>query len=83
MAEKRSRRQRRVVLPEEEYQSTLESVIQREYYPSLPELTKQVAVIDRREEGDYRGAILVRRAARQISEHEQVLSEVEQQEQTS
>ena len=71
------RRQRRAVLSEEEYMSTLSDIVQRDYFPDLPSLRRQVAVLDRREVGDVAGAVAIRRAARRLEEHEQSLAEEE------
>ena len=46
--------------------------------PDLPSLRRQVAVLDRRAEGDFAGAVAIRRAARQLDEHEQVLAQAEE-----
>jgi protein DGCR14 len=72
-----ARKQPRIVLSEEEYTSTLNDIVQREYFPALPSLRRQVAVLDRRAEGDFAGAVAIRRAARQLEEHEQALSEAD------
>ena len=73
-----SSKQRRDVLSEEEYTSTLSSIVQREYFPELPALHKQLAVLDRREARDFKGAVAVRRAARRLQDHAEVLAEHEQ-----
>lgn len=72
------RRQKRIVLSEEEYTSTLNDIVQREYFPDLPSLRRQVAVLDRRAVGDVAGAVAIRRAARQLEEHEQALAQAEE-----
>lgn len=74
---RRMSRQRRAVLSEEEYMSTLSDIVQRDYFPDLPSLRRQVAVLDRRAVGDVAGAVAIRRAARQLEEHEQSLAEEE------
>ena len=73
-------RQSRAVLSEEEYTATLNEIVQREYFPDLPALRRQVAVLDRRAIGDVAGAVAIRRAARQLEEHERSLAEQEQEE---
>lgn len=67
-------RQRRTVLSEEEYTSTLNDIVQREYFPDLPSLRRQAAVLEKRAQGDFPGAVAVRRAARQLEEHEELLA---------
>jgi protein DGCR14 len=69
--------QPRIVLSEEEYTATLESIVQREYFPDLAGLERQIAVFDRRAQGDATGAIAIRRAARQLQHHEQALADQE------
>jgi protein DGCR14 len=70
--------QRRLVLSEEEYTSTLSSIVQRDFFPDLPDLERQVAVLDRRSKEDHAGAVAVRRAARALEEHEEALQEQEE-----
>jgi protein DGCR14 len=65
--------QRRLVLSEEEYTSTLSAIVQRDFFPDLPDLERQVAVLDRRSKGDHAGAVTVRRAARALEEHDEAL----------
>lgn len=72
-----SNKQRRKVLSEEEYTSTLSSIVQREYFPELPGLQKQAAVLDRREAKDFKGAVSIRRAARRLQDHEEALADQE------
>eukprot|EP00978_Attheya_sp_CCMP212_P000048 scaffold112_cov57-Attheya_sp.AAC.4 len=62
---------RRVVLSEETYQRTLTSIVTRDYYPSIPSLRRDLAVLDCRRVGDMAGAIAVRRAARKLAEEEE------------
>lgn len=71
-------KQRRKIVNESTYQSTLSSIIQRDYFPDLAELEKQAAIADRRAVGDFRGAVEVRRAARAIQEHEELEQEIEE-----
>lgn len=75
-----SSNQRRSVLSEEEYTATLSSIVQRDYFPDLPSLQKQAAVLDRREVHDFKGAVAVRRAARRLQDHEDALAEQERKE---
>jgi len=70
-------RQRRAVLSEEEYTSTLNDIVQRDYFPDLPSLRRQAAVLEKRAVGDVAGAVAIRRAARQVEEHEQALAQEE------
>ena len=70
-------KQSRNILSEEDYISTLASIVQRDYFPDLPSLQKQAAVLDRREANDFRGAVAVRRAARRVQDHEDALAEEE------
>lgn len=67
-------RQARQVLTEEEYTSTLSSIISRDYYPSLSSLRRDVAILDKRKNGDIRGAVTLRRAHREICEQEEELA---------
>ena len=71
------KKQRRHVLSEEEYTSTLEGIVERDYFPGLPELRKQAAVLDRRSVQDFKGAVQVRRAARQLQQHEEALADAD------
>ena len=65
------KQQRRKVLTEEQYTTTLKKIITRDYYPSLPSLYRDAAVLQKRSEGDTAGAIAVRRAARKIESFEE------------
>lgn len=69
-----TKRQQRQILSEEEYTSTLSSIITREYYPSLSSLRRDVAILEKRKEGDVRGAVMLRRAHREICENEEELA---------
>lgn len=73
-------RQRRSVLSEEEYTATLSSIVQRDFFPELPELERHAAVLERRAQGDVAGAVAVRRAARRLQQHEKALTAAEQDE---
>lgn len=72
-------KQRRKVLSEEEYTETLSAIVQREYFPEIPELERQVAILERRSQGDFAGAVAVRRAARRLKEHEEFLADQQEQ----
>jgi protein DGCR14 len=72
------KRQRRHVLPEDEFMSTLSSIVQRDYFPDLAELQKKAAVLSRRDVGDFAGAVAVRRAARSLQLHEEALAQEEE-----
>ena len=69
------KRQRRQIISEEEYTSSLESIIQRDYYGDVPDLQLKLAVLDRRSQNDHDGAVRVRRTARRIQEQQQQLVE--------
>ena len=72
--------QPRIVLSEEEYTSTLSSIVQRDYFPELSNLERQAAVLEHRSRDDATGAIAVRRAARQLLQHEENLKQQEKDE---
>ena len=72
--------QRREVLSEEDYSQTLSKVIQRNYYPELPQLEAQVALQSAREGSDFVKVIATRHAARALQEHEEIALEQEDQE---
>jgi len=65
--------QPRKVLSEEEFTSTLSSIVQRDYFPDLPELERQAAILEKRSQGDVVGAVALRRAVRRLQEHEEAL----------
>jgi protein DGCR14 len=69
--ERQKRQQRREILSEEDYTSTLSSIIQRDYFPESNSLLHQNALLDRRLQGDVAGAVSVRRAARRLMEQEE------------
>ena len=75
---KKKPRQARHVLTEEEYTETLSNIITRDYFPAIPSLQRDVAILDRRKEGDMEGAVTIRRAARQLASHEEELARIEQ-----
>ena len=64
-------RQARQILSEEEYTCTLQKIITRDYFPSIPSLHRDAAVLQKRSEGDTAGAIAIRRAARKIESQEE------------
>jgi len=61
------------VISEEEYTSSLETIIQRDYFSDLPDLQLKAAVLNRRSQQDHVGAVRVRRAARRIKNREAAL----------
>lgn len=71
-------RQRREVLSEEQYTYTLSKIITRDYYPSLPTLNRDAAILQQRSEGDIAGAVAIRRAARSIAMNEELSNKSEQ-----
>jgi hypothetical protein len=73
-------KQPRQILREEDYQQTLSKIVQRDYYPALPSLHRDLAVLERRAEGDVAGAVAVRRAYRRVAEEEEKAAEMERQE---
>jgi len=70
-------RQTRAVIAEEEYTSTLSSIISRDYYPAIPSLRRDAGILRKRAEGDISGAVAIRRAARKLAMHEEALVEQE------
>ena len=66
-----STKQRRKVLTEEEYNSSLSVVVQRNYFPDLPHLAETAALHERRAAGDVAGAVAIRRAMRQRQDEEE------------
>ena len=75
-----SRKQRRIVLTEEEYTNTLSSIITRDYYPSLPSLYRDAAILQKRSEGDIASAVQIRRAARNLATHEELKAQSDEME---
>lgn len=55
---------RRSILTEEEYTDTLTHIVTRDYFPALPNLQKDNAILEARSRGDIAAAVAVRRAAR-------------------
>jgi protein DGCR14 len=74
MAPPQAPHQQRKVLSEEEYTSTLSAIVQRDYFPELPELERHAAILERRAQGDVAGAVALRRAVRRLREHEEALA---------
>ena len=56
--------QPRDILEEDEYTSTLSHIVTRDYFPSLPSLRRDEAILDARSRGDISGAVSIRRIAR-------------------
>lgn len=71
--------QRRKVLSEEEYTSTLSSIVARDYFPDIAHLERQDALLDRRSRGDVAGAVAVRRATRRLMEHDEIKAALREQ----
>lgn len=76
----RKQKQPRQILKEEEFQQKLSQIVQRDYYPALPSLHRDMAVLERRGAGDVSGAVAVRRAYRRVAEEEEMAAEAERQE---
>ena len=74
------KRQARRVLTEEVYTSTLSEIITRDYFPSLRSLQRDAGVLEKRSQGDIAGAVAIRRQARKLALHEEVLAEQERKE---
>ena len=68
---------RRRVLPEEEYTANLAQVVQRQYFPDLPQLADTAALYERRAAGYVAGAVAIRRVMRQrqIAEEQELLEQ--------
>ena len=73
----RKQKQPRQILKEEDYQQTLSQIVERDYYPALPSLHRDLAVLERRGAGDVSGAVAVRRAYRRVAEEEEKAAEAE------
>lgn len=56
--------QPRSILTEEEYTDTLTHIVTRDYFPSIPSLRRDNAILEARSRGDVATAVAVRRAAR-------------------
>ncbi len=61
-----NKKQKRNILTEEEFTAILSTIIQRDYYPSIPSLHRDVSVLKKRSENDTAGAIAIRKAARKL-----------------
>ena len=59
----------RISLPEEEYTAKLASIVERDFYPVLPSLRRDVAILKARDEGNIEKAVAIRRAARLLEAH--------------
>ena len=75
---KSRKRQRRQIVSEEEYTSSLESIIQRDYFGEVSDLQLKLAVLNRRSQNDHDGAARVRRAASRLKHQEIALAEQEE-----
>ncbi len=71
--------QRRLILSEEDYTSTLSSIVERDYFPDNQRLQAQNALLDARIRGDVAGAVAIRRATRKLLEHEEAIAVQRQQ----
>ncbi len=60
----RHKTQPRSILTEEEYTDTLTHIVTRDYFPALPNLRRDNAILEARSRGDIAAAVAVRRAAR-------------------
>lgn len=76
-APQESSKQSRLVLSEEGYTSTLSAIVQRDYFPENQDLERQVALLEKRSQGDGAGAVAIRRAARQLKDHAEALADQE------
>jgi protein DGCR14 len=63
--------QRRLVLTEEDYTSTLSSIVQRDYFPQIAHLERQHELLQARESGNIAAAVAVRRDTRRWMEEEE------------
>jgi Nuclear protein Es2. len=66
------------VLSEEDYTGTLTSIITRDYFPALPALNRDAAILQKRFEGDVSSVIAIRRGARQVEAREELLNQLEE-----
>ena len=73
-------KQPRQILKEDEYQQTLSRIVQRDYFPAVPSLHRDLAVLEKRAVGDVAGAVAVRRAYRRVAEEEEKATEAEREE---
>jgi protein DGCR14 len=84
MNNKISTKQQRLVLTKEEFTDTLSSIITRDYFPSLPSLHRDVAILQKRSEGDVNidgpSVLQIQRAARILSTHEELQTQSEEME---
>lgn len=71
-------KQKRIVLTEEKYVDTLSSIVTRDYYPAIPSLQRDCAVLQKRSEGDVTAAVQIRRAARRLEAEQERKLQIEQ-----
>jgi hypothetical protein len=69
LASDAKRRATRVLLTEEEYVSNLTDIVTRDFYPAIPSLQRDIAILDCRSRGDVIGAIAIRRKSRLEESH--------------
>ena len=69
-----NKKQKRNILTEEEFTAILSTIIQRDYYPSIPSLHRDASVLKKRSENDTAGAIAIRKAARKLELQEEKLN---------
>ncbi|KAL7447144.1 hypothetical protein ACHAXM_010581 [Skeletonema potamos] len=63
-AKRKQKTQPRSILTEEEYTDTLTHIVTRDYFPSIPSLKRDNAILEARSRGDVAAAVAVRRTAR-------------------
>ena len=73
----KSTKQQRIVLTEEKFTNTLSSIITRDYFPSLPSLRRDTAILQKRLEGDTASVVQIRQAARNLATHEELKTQSE------
>jgi len=80
-----AKQQPRTILEEEEYTSTLKHIVTRDYFPSLPSLRRDAAILEARSRGDISGAVAVRRMARkeEIERERELKEEMEEEQQAT
>lgn len=66
---------RKAVLQEEDYTTKLRSIVERDYFPALPSLRRDLAILQARSEGDISKAVAIRRAARLLETHQSLTNE--------
>jgi len=60
----------KAVLEEEDYTTKLSSIVERDYFPALPSLRRDLAILQARSEGDISKAVAIRRASRLLETHQ-------------